>query len=307
MGGLDVFNLLSFLYGKSGGIFVIRLLLIILLTPFWGCAEPASRSREIQGDSPKVESPIIDTLDSEILKDKIEYYVYLPQNYTPEKKWSVVYLLHSAGGSAFNWMEWWKIHQALEGKSFIAVAPNDADGLRWWLNSPVLPNSDYSKFLVEELKPHINSIYPTYKAPNQTGVMGFSMGGFGTIHNISQHPDEFQYGYSINGCINLIAWNEEFGLRNVLGSPQKHPKHWFQVNPLKHPERFKGLSNRLFIQTSDEDWFLEENRQFHQMLDSMQIEHGYLETEGGHFSPDPQRMEKITAWFDSCFTNAPRQ
>lgn len=58
--------------------------------------------------------------------------------------------------------------------------------------SPLKLNSDnYLQFIVKELKPWVDSHYPTLKDPQNTIVLGSSMGGLISMYAITQYPDVF--------------------------------------------------------------------------------------------------------------------
>lgn len=54
-----------------------------------------------------------------------------------------------------------------------------------------LKADNYLKFLVDELKPFIDSTYSTKRAPEHTYLMGSSMGGLISIYGLSEYPDVF--------------------------------------------------------------------------------------------------------------------
>jgi enterochelin esterase-like enzyme len=49
----------------------------------------------------------------------------------------------------------------------------------------------YLKFVVEELKPYIDSHFSVYTGPENTAVMGSSMGGLISMYAISEYPQVF--------------------------------------------------------------------------------------------------------------------
>ena len=49
----------------------------------------------------------------------------------------------------------------------------------------------YARFLIEELKPRIESDYRTLTGPEHTFVMGSSMGGLLSYYLVREHPDVF--------------------------------------------------------------------------------------------------------------------
>jgi enterochelin esterase-like enzyme len=62
-------------------------------------------------------------------------------------------------------------------------------------------SDDYLRFLVEELKPHIDQQFPTRPEREHTFVMGSSMGGLISVYAMSEYPEIF------GGAAGLsIAW-----------------------------------------------------------------------------------------------------
>lgn len=64
-----------------------------------------------------------------------------------------------------------------------------SDGSRIF-NVPVR-SDDYLRFIVEDVKPFIDSHYPTKKDRDNTFVMGSSMGGLISIYALCEYPDVF--------------------------------------------------------------------------------------------------------------------
>ena len=92
------------------------------------------------------------------------------------------------------------------------------------------PQSDaYLKFLVEELKPYIDSHYPTAPYIRRNVLMGSSMGGLISVYAMNEYPHIFGGaaglsthwigGYEANSHIPLAAY---VYLRDHLAPPQGH-------------------------------------------------------------------------------------
>ena len=77
----------------------------------------------------------------------------------------------------------------------VVGAFNTAD--RMWEYSPWHRAPDYARFLVEELMPRVNAEFNTLTGPENTGVMGSSMGGLASYYLVTQHPDVFGFC----GCV----------------------------------------------------------------------------------------------------------
>jgi hypothetical protein len=92
------------------------------------------------------------------------------------------------------------------------------------------PRADaYLRFLVEELKPHIDRHYPTRPEREHTFVMGSSMGGLVSIYAMNEYPQVFGGaaglsthwvgGAQPNAALPLAAFNY---LRDHLADPATH-------------------------------------------------------------------------------------
>lgn len=156
--------------------------------------------------------------------------VWLPQNYSPKKKYAVLYMHDGQmlfdAGITFNQTEWgvdecltklfregkirntivvgiWntkeKRHQEyFPQKPYENLSTEDKEkvGLsleKIGLSKEFKPTSDnYLKFIVEELKPFIDNSYSTFKHKEATFIAGSSMGGLISLYAICEYPNIFQ-------------------------------------------------------------------------------------------------------------------
>jgi predicted alpha/beta superfamily hydrolase len=79
------------------------------------------------------------------------------------------------------------------------------------------PSRDYGRFLVEEVKPFIDSTYRTRPEPEHTGVGGSSMGGLISLHLCEWYPQVFGKCAAMSPS---LWWDREFFLRTVKVSPE---------------------------------------------------------------------------------------
>ena len=82
---------------------------------------------------------------------------------------------------------------------------------------------DYADFVVEGVVPFVESRYPVLTGPENTAVLGSSMGGLVSLHLAHRHPEVFGFVGSMSGT---LAWGT-FGLDNetmieryAAGAPQ---------------------------------------------------------------------------------------
>lgn len=85
---------------------------------------------------------------------------------------------------------------------------NRGDGSSLFKNEKV-QSDKYLKFLVEELKPYVDSSYQVLSGPQNTAVMGSSMGGLISMYAISEYPQVF----SKAACLST-HWPGSFTMEN---------------------------------------------------------------------------------------------
>lgn len=153
--------------------------------------------------------------------------VWLPDGYSMEKAYAVLYM-HDGQmlfdtATTWNKQEWkvdeiaGQLQKNQKTKDFIVVAVHNISEIRWNDYFPAkamdfvseddkakitalshrnnantdLYADNYLKFLVEELKPLIDSVYSVKSDVANTSIAGSSMGGLISMYAISEYPDVF--------------------------------------------------------------------------------------------------------------------
>jgi len=149
--------------------------------------------------------------------------IWLPENYDPSKKYAVVYMNDGQmlfdSTTTWNRQEWcadevaarlieedsirpciivgiWNRDQYRYSEYFPEKA---MAGLSKWRRARFIRKSmmgkalgdSYLRFIVNELKPHIDSIYSTYSDRENTFIMGASMGGLISAYAMCEYPGVF--------------------------------------------------------------------------------------------------------------------
>ncbi len=137
-----------------------------------------------------------------------DVFVYLPPSYAsqPNRRYPVVYTLHGFQLHAAQWVGFANV-SALEkdlaagtAKEMILVAP-DAFTLH---NGSFYSNSkttgDWETFLGVELVNYIDSHYRTLANRASRGLMGHSMGGYGTLRLGMKHPEVYSSLFAMSAA-----------------------------------------------------------------------------------------------------------
>ena len=165
--------------------------------------------------------------------------IYLPPSYdrAPKRRYPVLYLhdgqnvFSSAGTNCcFGWGNW-ELDKTVdrliaqgrmaeiimvgvdnsrarykEYRGLLYDRPGQPPSTKRNTGSNALDNSRfeaYTKFLIQELKPAIDREFRTRKAAADTGIMGSSMGGLGSLALAWEHPKVFGLAASISGAFQV--------------------------------------------------------------------------------------------------------
>ncbi len=257
----------------------------------------------------------IDTLVSIHADATLPVFVHLPDRYESDAestRWPVIYLLHCAGCRGDSWHGGTyssNVTPYADSLDAVIVAVDDGNRLGWWLDSPEIENSDMSRFLVEEVKPHIDATYRTIDGPGATGVAGHSMGGYGALHNLIEHPEVFGAAFSIKGLVNLYGWIGTYNWRldELLGNYEIHAGNWQAADIVRNAYRLKGREQHVAFYSGQNDWFGVGNRMLHDTLKSMGVPH-YDKTydKEAHYDVPPERLSEVMWYFDSVLVSTTR-
>jgi S-formylglutathione hydrolase FrmB len=210
----------------------------------WPCAPGPSYT----GSSARLEQIIIAGYSVDVL---------LPNGYGgTEKRYPVVYVLHGGGQTAHAWPEYSDIIEFTEDKDVIAVSPG-SDRVGWWSDwrdDSLSTETD----VIEKIIPAIDSTYRTIPDRAHRAVFGESMGGFGTMHFASRHPDLFGFAGGISPAvvahegfgvgvtalhvaINAICGDDR-SLTGQYGSLFSDEVYWRDNNPVDLIPNLRGVS-----------------------------------------------------------------
>jgi predicted peptidase len=153
--------------------------------------------------------------------------VWIPENYSKEKKYAVLYMHDGQmlfdANTTWNKQEWMidevatKLMKKKITKDFLVVGIHNIAKIRWqdlypekamnFLSKEAkeifyleakknnfslkLTGDAYLKFIVEELKPYIDKTYSVYVNKENTFVAGSSMGGLMSMYAVAEYPAVF--------------------------------------------------------------------------------------------------------------------
>jgi enterochelin esterase-like enzyme len=151
----------------------------------------ASLAGNLEGDSP----------DRDV-------FVYLPPSYQlqPNRRYPVVYTLHGYGLHAEQWVGFANFASlekdiaAGTAKEMILVSADAYTLENGSFYSISATTGDWETFVAVELVGYVDSHYRTLANRASRGLMGHSMGGYGTLRLGMKHPEVFSSLFSMSAC-----------------------------------------------------------------------------------------------------------
>jgi predicted alpha/beta superfamily hydrolase len=205
---------------------------------------------------------------SKILDKKRDFFVWLPPGYNlnPSKSYPVLYM-HDGQNLIDPKISYagkdWQVDETVTRlikeykiKEVIVVGIyNTGDRLEEY--SDTEKGEKYLKFLIEELKAFVDSKYKTLPDPNNTAIMGSSMGGLASFLAAWKHPEVF----SMAGCMSSsFYYNDDkvFKMLDEYSGPKKHIKFYIDHGEdglVRGQKMFCKLTQMGYIIGTDLDYY----------------------------------------------------
>lgn len=236
---------------------------------------------------------------SQAAQQDVSYLIYLPPGYDtePEKRYPVIYWLHSRGGTqqegAYTFVP--RMDSAIRSglaPPVIIVLPNGIPFIRWSDTSDgKLP---VETVFIHDLIPYVDRTYRTLATRRYRAIEGFSMGGFGAAHLAFKYPEVF-------GTI---------ALDSAALFEETSDDRYLEVNsPWNLAVRNAAVIREgtvIRIAVGRDDSLLDLNRDFHLLLQSLGISHEFFAFPGvGHNGEDLYRSlgPRLASFYRDAFAD----
>lgn len=261
---------------------------------------------QANGPVPVVSAPQIRLLESlvfnsSLLNRQVKYSVYLPPDYyVSNRRYPVVYLLHGLGDNETGWVQFGEADRIADAgiKSgdlppMIIVMPNA--GVTWYVND-YQNKVRYEDMFVQELIPHIDSMFRTRTEREYRALSGLSMGGFGSLTLAMHHPELFSACAALSAAVrtdetfaSIPAERYDTVYAPIFSGPAKGQERltltWKRNSPItlarSAPE--SDLTRvRWYLDCGDDDALTVGNAMLHIALLERKIPHEYRARDGAH-------------------------
>lgn len=208
--------------------------------------------------------------------------VVTPDSYDGTKKFPVVYLLHGYSGSYADWTKNTDVEHFSDLYNIILVMP-DGDFDKWYVDSPINDHYKYQSYVGEEVVNYIDQNYKTIEKKAGRAITGLSMGGFGAFNLAMNYRNTFGNVGSISGAVDPQKYlGNDWGVETVLGKPVPANKTWEERSIIANANKFLHQDINITFECGVDDFFSQDNRDLHNRLLKLRINHDYSERPGEH-------------------------
>lgn len=208
--------------------------------------------------------------------------VYLPPEYSEEKKYPVLYLLHGIGGDETEWERFAQPQDMLDsliadGKAvpMILVMPNGRAQANDRATGNVFKHAPafavFERDLLDDVIPVIEALYSVHPDRDHRALAGLSMGGGQALNFGLKHSDRF-------------AW---------VGGFSSAPNTQKPEDLLADPLAIRRLK-LLWLSCGSLDGLFSISQRFHAVLDQQKIPHLWHVTDHAHDAPE---WKQALYWF----------
>jgi len=222
---------------------------------------------------------------SDAMHKNIKAVVVKPGDYSVDKKFPVVYLLHGYSG---NYADWTKNDpdktsiQQLCDRYDVLIVCADGNFSSWYLDSPVDPAWKYETYVATELVNYIDGHYSTIKDRSGRAITGLSMGGHGALFLAFRHQDVFGACGSMSGGVDIRPFPDNWDIAKRLGKYSDFPDRWAAYSVVNMVDLLKPNSLAITFDCGSSDFFYQVNKNLHDKLLAANIPHDFTVRPGGH-------------------------
>ncbi|NDV57047.1 esterase family protein [Bacteroides sp. 519] len=247
------------------------------------------------GHQSKVETK---TIQSKVLNAGREYNIFLPLSYEqePNRKYPILYLLHGVMDTNTCWSDRGHLKDVMdqlvasgETEEMIIVTPNAGGNIYGgaWNGYFDMPGWKYETFFFTEFLPQIESTYRVIGNKENRAIAGLSMGGGGATVYGQKHPDMFSSVYAMSALMSIPE-------QGVMPSQSPGDKVDLLVKSVQEncairylqeadEVQVKALNSvKWFVDCGDDDFLLDRNMEFTQVMRKKGIKHEFRVRDGGH-------------------------
>lgn len=199
------------------------------------------------------------------------------------KSYKTLYLLHGLSDDHTIWSRRTSIERYAAEYGIAVVMPSV--GRSWYIDTAY--GGAYFTFITEELPRVCQSFFVGMSARREDNfIAGLSMGGYGAVKALLSCPEKFGGCAALSGALDFVDVAEihfKDEVKAILGTDIELAKTKHNVFHLaKTFDVSKYPITKIYFWCGTDDILIKANRDFHQLLNELEMPHIYEESEGDH-------------------------
>ncbi len=211
-----------------------------------------------------------------------EIRVLLPDTYTSNKQYRVLYVLPvGAGGAAkpakdLNVLKEMNAHNAYD----LIIVALTFEKIPWFGDHPTEPKTRQASYVMEWVVPFVESHYSTLRSAEGRLLFGFSKSGWGAFSLILRNPDFFGYAAAWDAPMMLADFH--YGMDGIFGNLEQLAAYRPDLLVVKQKGTFQSRTRLVFA--GENKWGNlvpspaggTHTTDFHRLLQREQVKHVFL-------------------------------
>lgn len=208
------------------------------------------------------------------------------------KEFKTLYLLHGVFGNYTDWISGTRLQRWAQDQNLCVIMPSGEN--KFYVNNEATCDC-FMDFISEELVDVTRRLFPLSPKREDTFIGGLSMGGYGALINGLNHTETFGSIICLSAGLILDLIYNSTNDKNTLpvfrrkffeatfGPIEQLPGSEKDYNALitNLVKSNKEIPN-IFMACGTEDSLIEANREFHDLLTQLNVNHTYVEGPGNH-------------------------
>jgi len=192
----------------------------------------------------------------------------------------VLYLLHGLSDDETIWSRHVPVADLVADLPLIVVMPDGGKG--FYCDNPAPGGGQYEAHIVGDVVGFVDRTFPTRASRSGRALAGNSMGGYGAVMLALRHPEMFAAAVGHSGAMSFARADHTVGNPYAAQLAAALPNGEYDLFELASKARAAGDVPALRLDCGLDDGLLESNRDFHEHLAALGIDHEYAEHPGGH-------------------------
>ena len=233
---------------------------------------------------------------------EIKTVVVLPENYSKQKHYPVVYLLHGYSDNSKKWINTVPKIKSLATKYQLILVCPDGGYSSWYFDSPIDSSYQYESYITKDVVAYVDSHYSTVQDRKGRAITGLSMGGHGALYLAIRHRELFGHAGSMSGGVDLLGSTKKYDIAKRIGSIELYPQEWQKRSVINLADSLNNKELDLIIDCGVSDFFYDINLNLHNKLLGLKIDHDFIERPGAHnWVYWTNAIEYQLLYFSNCF------